>query len=174
MVHAATWAYCPLSDWTGAPSVGWPGRRLPAEWTGHIKCWGSTSPVSRVDRRRVPFTINVEAAWTRDLTSGSARWLTSRAICHATSSGPRLSGEQNTREKCINDQKITTTCNMWLWGVSTAQCKLCPIQPTTKKHVIVSELTSVVVKNRIQRCLHDDHTDWRQYLPLPARKQKKN
>jgi hypothetical protein len=25
-------------DWTGAPFAGWPWRRLPAEWTGRIKC----------------------------------------------------------------------------------------------------------------------------------------
>jgi hypothetical protein len=36
-----------------------------------------------------------------------------------------------------------------------------------QKHVTVSELTSVVVKHRIQLCLHDEHNDWREYLPLP-------
>ena len=26
------------TDWAGAPSVGWPWRRLPVEWTGCNKC----------------------------------------------------------------------------------------------------------------------------------------
>jgi hypothetical protein len=38
--------------------------------------------------------INAEAAWPRGLTSGSARWLTSRAVGHVAASGLRLSGEQ--------------------------------------------------------------------------------
>jgi hypothetical protein len=37
-VHLAARAYCLSMDWTGTPPAGWPGRRLPAEWTGHIKC----------------------------------------------------------------------------------------------------------------------------------------
>jgi hypothetical protein len=31
-------AYCLAMDWIGTPPAGWPGRRLPAEWTGHNKC----------------------------------------------------------------------------------------------------------------------------------------
>jgi hypothetical protein len=83
--HAVVWAYCPLSDWTGTPPVGWPGRRLPAEWTGHIKCRGGTLPVSRADRRRVFSALNVEIAWPRGLTSG--------AIGHVAASGLHLSRE---------------------------------------------------------------------------------
>jgi hypothetical protein len=105
MARAAVWAYCPLSDWTGTPPVGWPGHRLPAEWTGHIKCRGGTSPVSRADRRRVFSVINVEIAWPRGLMSGSARWLTSRAIGHVATSGLRLSGERKrtgqSPDKCL-------------------------------------------------------------------------
>jgi hypothetical protein len=37
-MHLAARAYCLSMDWTGTPPAGWPGRRLPAEWTGHIKC----------------------------------------------------------------------------------------------------------------------------------------
>jgi hypothetical protein len=98
-------AYCPLSDWTDTPPVGWPGRRLPAEWTGHIKCRGGTSPVSKVDRRCVFSAINVEIVWPRGLTSGSARWLTSCAIGHVAASGLRLRGKRKrTRQspdKCL-------------------------------------------------------------------------
>jgi hypothetical protein len=92
--RAAVWAYCPLSDWTGTPPVGWSDHRLTSEWTGHIKCRDSTSPVSRADRRHVFSAMNVEIAWPKGLTSGSARWLTSRAIGHVAASGPRLSGER--------------------------------------------------------------------------------
>jgi hypothetical protein len=93
IARATVWAYCPLSDWTGTPPVGWSGRRLPSEWTGHIKCQDGTSPVNRADRRRVFSAISVEIAWPRGLTSSSARWLTSRAIGHVAALGPRLSGE---------------------------------------------------------------------------------
>jgi hypothetical protein len=54
-------------DWTGVPSVGWLWHRLPVEWTGRNKCRGGTSPVRRVDRRRVLFVINTEAARPRTL-----------------------------------------------------------------------------------------------------------
>jgi hypothetical protein len=66
VVHAAAWAYCLPTKWTGTPPAEWPGRRPSAEWTGHIKCraahrmpvewtglikcWGGTSPASGVDR----------------------------------------------------------------------------------------------------------------------------
>jgi hypothetical protein len=87
-------AYCLTLDWIGAPSAGWPWRRLPVEWTGHIKCCEGTSPVSRVDRRRVLSAINAETARPRGLTSGSTRWLMSRATSHVATSGLRLSGER--------------------------------------------------------------------------------
>jgi hypothetical protein len=38
IVYTATWAYCLPMEWTGTPLAGWPGRRLLAEWTTHIKC----------------------------------------------------------------------------------------------------------------------------------------
>jgi hypothetical protein len=65
-------------------------HRPPVEWTGLIKCGGSTSPA----RRRVLSAINAEDARPRSLTSGSARWLTSRAVGHAAASDLRLSGER--------------------------------------------------------------------------------
>jgi hypothetical protein len=48
----------------------------------HITC--------QLDMRRASFTINARP---RGLTSGSARWLTSRAVGHVAASGLRLSGE---------------------------------------------------------------------------------
>jgi hypothetical protein len=50
IVHAAAWAYCLPVEWTGTPLVEWTGRRLPAEWTGLIKCGGDTSLASGMDR----------------------------------------------------------------------------------------------------------------------------
>jgi hypothetical protein len=50
VVHAEAWAYCLPVEWIGTPPVEWTGRRLPTEWTGLIKCGGSTSPVSGMDR----------------------------------------------------------------------------------------------------------------------------
>jgi hypothetical protein len=32
-VHLVARAYCLAMDWTDTPPAGWPGRRLPAEWT---------------------------------------------------------------------------------------------------------------------------------------------
>jgi hypothetical protein len=58
-----------------------------------------TSPVSRVDRPRVLSVINAESARSRGLTSGSARWLMSRAMSHVAASGLRLSGERMRRVK---------------------------------------------------------------------------
>jgi hypothetical protein len=69
-------------------------HRLLVEWTRLIKCRGGTSPASGMDRRRALSAINAEATWPRGLTSGSARWLTSRAVGHVAASGLRLSGEQ--------------------------------------------------------------------------------
>jgi hypothetical protein len=65
-------------------------HRPPVEWTRLIKCGGSTSPA----RRRVLSAINAEDAWPRSLTSGSARWLTSRAVGHTVALGLCLSGER--------------------------------------------------------------------------------
>jgi hypothetical protein len=79
-------------DWTGAPSVGWPWRRLPVERTGHNKCRGGTSSVRRVDRRRVLSAINAEAARLKALTSRSACWPTSRTISHVAALDPWPSG----------------------------------------------------------------------------------
>jgi hypothetical protein len=38
IVYVVARAYCLPLEWTGTPPAGWPGRRLLAEWTGHIKC----------------------------------------------------------------------------------------------------------------------------------------
>jgi hypothetical protein len=108
--RVAVWAYCPLFDWTGTSPVGCSGRRLPSEWTGHIKCRDGTSPVCRVDRRRVFSAINEEIAWPRGLTSGSARRLTSRAIGHVAAPGPHLSGERmhtgQDPDKCLRQTPV--------------------------------------------------------------------
>jgi hypothetical protein len=93
-VRRTAQAYCLTIDWTGAPSAGWPWRRLPVEWTGRIKCCEGTLPVSRVDMRRVLSAINAEITRPRGLTSGSARWLMSRATSHVAASGLRLSEER--------------------------------------------------------------------------------
>jgi hypothetical protein len=69
-------------------------HRLPVEWTGLIKCRGGTSPASGIDRRCALSAINAAAMRLRGLMSGSARWLTSRAVGHVAASGLRLSGEQ--------------------------------------------------------------------------------
>jgi hypothetical protein len=97
IVHAAVWVYRLPMEWTGTPPAERTGCRLPAEWTGLIKCRGSTSPASGMDRRCALFAINAEVAQSRGLTSGLARWLMSRAEGHAATSGLRLGGEQ----KCI-------------------------------------------------------------------------
>jgi hypothetical protein len=52
-----------------------------------------------VDRRRVLSAINAETVQPRGLTSGSARWLTSRATSHVAASGLRLSGERIAQDK---------------------------------------------------------------------------
>jgi hypothetical protein len=55
--------------------------------------------------QRFFFAINAEIAWPRGLKSGSTRWLTSRAIGHVASSGPRPSGERErtgrSPDKCL-------------------------------------------------------------------------
>jgi hypothetical protein len=104
-VYAAAQTYCLPPERTGTPSAGWPGHCPSAEWTRHIKCCGSTSLVigvdmvylmlrrhitCQLDRRRASSAINARP---RGLTSGSARWLMSRAVGHMAASGLRLSGE---------------------------------------------------------------------------------
>jgi hypothetical protein len=49
IAYAAARAYCLPTEWTCTPPAEWPGRRPSAEWTGHIKCRGGTSPTSGVD-----------------------------------------------------------------------------------------------------------------------------
>jgi hypothetical protein len=70
--------------------VEWIGRCLTAEWAGLIKCRGGTSLV----RWHALSAINAGATQPGGLTSGSARWLTSRAVGHMVASGLRLGGEQ--------------------------------------------------------------------------------
>jgi hypothetical protein len=82
-------------------------HRLPVEWTGLIKCRGGTSPASGMDRWHALSAINAEAARPRGLTSGPARWLTSRAVGHVAASGLRPSGEQK-RTRYGPD-----TCRLW-------------------------------------------------------------
>jgi hypothetical protein len=106
IVHSAARVYCLPTEWTGTPPAKWSGRRLPAEWTGHIKCRGSTSLPMELKRyikfrggtspvrRRVLSAINAEDARPRNLTSGSARWLMSQAVGHVAALGLRLSGER--------------------------------------------------------------------------------
>jgi hypothetical protein len=102
-------------------------HRPPVEWTRLIKCGGNTLPT----RRRVLSAINAEVARPRSLTSGSARWLTSRAVGHAAASGLRLSGEwKRTRYGLDTCQLRTPT---WPWsrlgilcpGISGPCCE-CP------------------------------------------------
>jgi hypothetical protein len=45
------------------PPVGRPGRRLPAEWTGHTKCRGGTSPASRVDMAHLMLRRRIACQW---------------------------------------------------------------------------------------------------------------
>jgi hypothetical protein len=110
VVHAVAWAYCLPTEWTGTPPQDGlvaarqqsgqgslnaeAAHRLPVEWTWLIKCQGGTSPASGMDRRRALSAINAEVVRPRGLTSGSARWLTSRAVGHVAATGLRLSGEQ--------------------------------------------------------------------------------
>jgi hypothetical protein len=70
--------------------VEWTGRRLTVEWAGLIKCRGGTS----LDRQRALSAINAGVAYPGGLTSGTARWLTSRAVGHVAATGLRLGGER--------------------------------------------------------------------------------
>jgi hypothetical protein len=108
IVYAAARAYCLPVEWTGTPPAGWPGCRPSAEWTWLIKCRGGTSPASEMDRRCALSAINAEAARPRGLTSGSARWLTSRAVGHVAASGLRLSGEQKRTRYGPNTCRLRT------------------------------------------------------------------
>jgi hypothetical protein len=38
IVYAIARAYFLPMEWIGTPPAGWPGQRLLAEWTWHIKC----------------------------------------------------------------------------------------------------------------------------------------
>jgi hypothetical protein len=38
VVHVALWMCRLPMEWTGTPPAGWSGHRLPAKWTGLIKC----------------------------------------------------------------------------------------------------------------------------------------
>jgi hypothetical protein len=49
IVRAVVWMCCLPMEWTGMPPAEWTARRLPAEWTGLIKCRGGTSPDSGMD-----------------------------------------------------------------------------------------------------------------------------
>jgi hypothetical protein len=62
IAHAAVWVCCLLVEWPSMSPVERTGRRLPAEWTGLIKCGGGTSPASAMDRWRVLSSINAAAA----------------------------------------------------------------------------------------------------------------
>jgi hypothetical protein len=84
-----------VRQWSGRGTLNAEvAHRLSVEWTGLIKCRGGTSPASGMDRRRALSALNVETTRPRGLMSGSARWLTSRAIGHVAASGLRLSEEQ--------------------------------------------------------------------------------
>jgi hypothetical protein len=91
-MHRAARAHCFGTGLDRCAVCRVPWRRLPAEWTGRNKYHGGTSPVRRVDRRRVLSAINAEAAPPRALTSCSARWPTSRTISHVAALDPRPSG----------------------------------------------------------------------------------
>jgi hypothetical protein len=82
-----------VSQWNGQGSLNAEATHcLPVEWTGLTKCRDGTSPASGMDRRCALSTINAEVVRPRGLTSGNARWLTSRAPCHVAASGFSLSG----------------------------------------------------------------------------------
>jgi hypothetical protein len=124
-VYAAARAYRLPPERMGTPPAGWPSRRPSAEWTGHIKCWGGTSLVSGVDRaylmlrrhitcqldrRRASSAINARP---RGLTSGSARWFTSRVVGHVAAPDLRLSGEWERSRYGLDTCQHRTPA--WLW-----------------------------------------------------------
>jgi hypothetical protein len=65
-------------------------------------------PAGKFSLRHLARQVGV--AWPRGLTSGSARWLTSRAIGHVVASGPRLSGERKrtgqSPDKCLRRTSV--------------------------------------------------------------------
>jgi hypothetical protein len=97
-----------------------------AEWTGHIKCWGGTSLVSGVDRAYLMLRRHITCqldrqrasstknAWPRGLTSGSTRWLTSRAVGHVAASGLLLSGEWECPRYGLDTRQHQTPAWPWL------------------------------------------------------------
>src|SRR5688572_4644703 len=89
-------------------------HHLPVEWTWLIKCRGGTSPASGIDRRRALSAINAEDARHRGLTSGSARWLTSRAVGYVAASGLRLSGEWKSTRYGPDTCRLRTPA--WPWS----------------------------------------------------------
>jgi hypothetical protein len=89
-------------------------HRLPVEWTWLIKCRGGTSPASEMDMWRALSAINAKATRPRGLTSGSTRWLTSRAVGHVAASGLRLSGEQKRTRYGPDTCRLRTPAWPWL------------------------------------------------------------
>jgi hypothetical protein len=65
----------------------------------HITC--------QFDRWHALSAVNAEDVRLRGLTSGSARWLTSRELGHVATSGLRLSGEQK------HTRYGPDTCRLW-------------------------------------------------------------
>jgi hypothetical protein len=89
-------------------------HRPSVEWTWLIKCRGSTSPASGMDRWHTLSAINAEVVRPRGLTSCSARWLTSRAVGHVAASGLRLSGEQKRTQYGPDTCQLRTPAWPWL------------------------------------------------------------
>jgi hypothetical protein len=101
-----------VCQWRGRGTLNAEAAHRPsAEWTGLIKCHGSTSPASGMDRRCALSAINVETARPRDLTLGSARWLASRAVGHVAASGLCLSEEQ--RRTCYGPDTCQLQTPTW-------------------------------------------------------------
>jgi hypothetical protein len=65
-------------------------------------------------RRCALSAINAEAARPRGLTSGSARWLTSRAVGHVAASVLRLSGEEKRTRRGQDTCRLRTPAWPWL------------------------------------------------------------
>jgi hypothetical protein len=75
-----------------------------------------------MNRRRALSAINAEVAWPGGLTSGSARWLTSRAACHVAASPERgaeayavWSGHVSAPDPCLAMMKA------WVFFVSESR-----------------------------------------------------
>jgi hypothetical protein len=67
------------------------------------------------DRQHALSAINAEAAQPRGLTSGSARWLTSRAPCHVAASGSR-SVNDKVRTRATPDPRLVLI-KAWAFSV---------------------------------------------------------